>query len=90
MNPVSVSKDDVPAEVVAKELEIAKEKFRLEGKPEAMLDKIAAGRLVKFFKENTLVNQDFIKDTKKTVDQYLKESDKDLAITKFYRFALGS
>jgi elongation factor Ts len=55
-----------------------------------MLDKISQGRLVKFFKENTLLNQDFIKDSKKTVDQYMKDSDKDLTVTKFYRFALGA
>lgn len=90
MNPVAISKENVPEEVVNKELEIGKELARQEGKPEAMLDKIAQGRLGKFFKENTLLSQDFIKDSKKTVGEYLKESDKDLTVTSFYRFALGA
>jgi elongation factor Ts len=89
MNPVSVSKDDVPAEVVAKELEIAKEKFRLEGKPEAMLDKIAQGALEKFFKDNTLLNQAFIKENKQTVKDFLVSQDKGLTVTKFFRYNLA-
>ncbi|MBN2596208.1 translation elongation factor Ts [Labilibaculum sp.] len=90
MAPISIDKDDVDADVVAKELEIAKEKARLEGKPEAMLDKIAEGRLVKFFKESTLLNQDFVKNNKQTVKQYLAESDKDLTVTKMMRFTLNA
>ncbi|MFP4470926.1 MAG: translation elongation factor Ts [Bacteroidales bacterium] len=90
MNPVAISKENVPEEIVNKELEIGKELARQEGKPEAMLDKIAQGRLGKFFKENTLLSQDFIKDSKKTVGEYLNESDKDLTVTSFYRFALGA
>ncbi len=89
MNPVSVSKDDVPAEVVAKELEIAKEKFRLEGKPEAMLDKIAQGALEKFFKDSTLLNQAFIKENKQTVKDFLASQDKGLTVTKFFRYNLA-
>lgn len=89
MNPVAVDKDDVPAEVVAKELEIAKEKFRQEGKPEAMLDKIALGALEKFYKESTLLNQAFIKESKQTVREFLKSQDKELTATKFYRFNLA-
>jgi len=89
MNPVSVSKDDVPAEVVAKELEIAKEKFRLEGKPEAMLDKIAQGALEKFFKDSTLLNQAFIKENKQTVKDFLVSQDKGLTVTKFFRYNLA-
>ncbi len=89
MNPVSVSKDDVPAEVVAKELEIAKEKFRLEGKPEAMLDKIAQGALEKFFKDSTLLNQAFIKENKQTVKEFLMSQDKGLTVTKFFRYNLA-
>jgi len=88
MNPVAIDSDDVPAEVVSKELEIAKEKFRQEGKPENMLDKIAQGALSKFFKENTLLNQDFIKDSKTTVKQFLASCDKDLKVTAFKRYAL--
>lgn len=90
MNPVAIDKDDVPQDVIDKELEIGKDLARQEGKPEAILDKIAQGRLGKFFKENTLVNQEFIKDSKVTVGGYLKASDKDLTVTKFFRFALGS
>jgi len=89
MNPVAVDKDFVPAEVVAKELEIAKEKFRQEGKPEAMLDMISQGALVKFFKESTLLNQAFIKENKQTVKEFLKSTDKDLTVTAFYRYNLG-
>jgi len=89
MNPVAVDKADVPAEVVAKELEIAKEKFRQEGKPEAMLDKISQGALEKFFKESTLLNQAFIKESKQTVKEFLKSQDKELTATKFYRYNLA-
>ena len=89
MNPVAVDKDSVPAEVVEKELEIAKEKFRQEGKPEAMLDKIAQGALTKFFKESTLLNQAFIKDNKMSVSEYLKSTDKDLTVTEFVRFSIA-
>ena len=89
MNPVAVDKDFVPAEVVAKELEIAKEKFRQEGKPEAMLDKISQGALEKFFKDSTLLNQAFIKESKQTVKEFLKSTDKDLTVTAFYRYNLG-
>lgn len=64
MSPVSIDVDSIPQEVIDKELEIAKEKFRLEGKPEAMLDKIAQGALQKWYKEVTLLNQAFIKDSK--------------------------
>ena len=89
MSPVAVDKDNVAPEIVEKELEIAKEKFRQEGKPEAMLDKIAQGSLNKFFKENTLLNQAFVKDNKQTVKEYLVSADKDLSVTEFIRFALS-
>ena len=89
MNPVAIDKDFVSDEVIQKELEIGKELARQEGKPEAMLEKISQGRLVKFFKENTLLNQEYIKDSKLSVRDYLQKTDKDLVVTKFYRFALG-
>jgi len=89
MNPVAVDKGDVSAEIVAKELEIAKEKFRQEGKPEAMLDKISQGALEKFFKENTLLNQAFIKESKQTVAEFLKSTDKGLTVTGFFRYNLA-
>lgn len=88
MSPVAIDKNDVPAEVVAKELEIAKEKFRMEGKPENMLDKIALGALEKFYKDSTLLNQAFIKDNKITVREYLASTDKGLAVTAFLRYNL--
>ena len=94
MSPVAVDKDSVPAEKVAKEKEIALEQTRLdkknEGKPANILEKIAEGRLEKFFKENTLVNQEFIKDSKLTVGQYLKSIDKDLSVTGFVRYTLNA
>ncbi len=94
MSPVAVDKDVVPAEVVAKEKEIAIEQTRLdkknEGKPANILEKIAEGKLEKFFKENTLLNQEFIKDTKITVRDYLKSTDKDLTITQFIRYTLNA
>jgi len=89
MNPVAVDKGDVSAEIVAKELEIAKEKFRQEGKPEAMLDKISQGALEKFFKDSTLLNQAFIKESKQTVAEFLKSTDKGLTVTGFFRYNLA-
>lgn len=89
MNPVSVSPETVPQNVIEKELEIGKEMARNEGKPEAMLDKIAQGRLQKFFKESTLLEQAFIKDNKKSISQYLKEIKPDLTVTEFKRFTLN-
>ncbi|MCW3806745.1 translation elongation factor Ts [Plebeiibacterium marinum] len=90
MAPVGVDKDSVPAEIVEQELRIGREKAKEEGKPEAMLDKIAQGRLGKFFKESTLLEQDFVKDNKKSIKQYLNETSKDLTVTEFKRFALGN
>ncbi|HZK93177.1 MAG TPA: translation elongation factor Ts [Prolixibacteraceae bacterium] len=89
MNPVAIDNTDVAPEIVEQELKIAKEKFRLEGKPEAMLDKIAQGALNKFFKDSTLLNQDFVKDNKTTIRQYLTGVDKDAKVTGFIRFTLN-
>jgi len=89
MKPIALDKDDVPAEIVTKEVEIGKELARNEGKPEAMLEKIAAGRLNKFFKETTLLNQVFVKDGKQTIAQYLKSVDPELTVTSFKHIALG-
>ena len=90
MSPIALDKDQVSEETIQRELVIAKDQAREEGKPEEMLDKIAFGRLNKFFKENTLLNQAFIKDSKKTVSQYLKEQNQDLSVTGFKRIQLGS
>jgi len=89
MAPVAVDKDSVSQEVVEKELAIAKEKFRLEGKPEAMLDKIAQGALNKFFQESTLLNQTFVKDGKITIREFLTQNDKGLTVTAFDRYSLN-
>jgi elongation factor Ts len=89
MAPVAIDKDDVSEEVIKHEIEIGKDQAREEGKPEEMLEKIAMGKLNKFFKENTLLNQAFIKDSKKSVGQYLKEADKDLTVVSFKRLALA-
>jgi elongation factor Ts len=89
MNPVAIDSNDVAPAIVEQELKIAKEKFRLEGKPEAMLDKIAQGALNKFYKDSTLLNQDFVKDNKITIRQYLLGVDKDVKVTGFIRFTLN-
>ena len=89
MAPVALDADSVPAEVKEKELELGKEMARIEGKPEAMLEKIAMGRLNKFFKENTLLNQVFVKDSKLTDKQYLESSSKGLTAVDFKRFTLN-
>lgn len=90
MNPVAIDKGDVPEKVIEQEKEIGREQARKEGKPENMLDKIAEGKLNKFFKENTLLNQEFIKDNKLTIKQYLQQTDKDLTVTAFKRFTLNA
>jgi elongation factor Ts len=94
MAPVAIDKDSVAPEVVAKEREIAKEQTALdkknEGKPANIIEKIAEGRLEKFFKENTLLSQEFIKDSKHTVGDYLKSVDKDLKVTAFLRYTLNA
>jgi elongation factor Ts len=89
MNPVAVDKDSVPESVVAQEIEIGREQARRDGKPEEILDKIAQGKLSKFFKESTLLNQDFVKDNKMTIRKYLQSIDKDLTVTAFKRYTLN-
>jgi elongation factor Ts len=89
MNPVAVDKDFVPESVIAQEIEIGKEQARRDGKAEDMLEKIAQGKLAKFFKESTLLNQDFVKDNKMTIRQYLHSFNKDLTVTEFKRFTLN-
>ncbi|WP_373518030.1 translation elongation factor Ts [Pricia sp.] len=89
MNPVALNEEGVDQSVIDKEIEIAKDLLRQEGKPEEMLDNIAKGKLKRFFKDNTLVNQDFIKDSKLSVAQYVKSVDSNLKVTGFKRVALG-
>jgi elongation factor Ts len=89
MNPVAIDKDFVPESVIAQEIEIGKDQARRDGKPEEMLEKIAQGKLTKFFKESTLLNQDFVKDNKITIRKYLQSANKELAVTEFKRFTLN-
>lgn len=88
MNPRSVSQADYPADVLAKEKEIAADKAREEGKPEQMIPRIAEGRIKKLFKEECLLEQAFFEDEKKSIQQFLKEADKDLTVTGFRRYTL--
>ena len=88
MNPISINKDDVPENVRQREFEIAADKARQEGKPEAMIERIAEGRMQKFYKENCLLNQEFIQDGSLSVADYLKKADKDCTVTAFKRFTL--
>jgi elongation factor Ts len=89
MNPVAVDKDDVPEKVIAQEIEIGKEQARRDGKPEEMLEKIAQGKLTKFYKESTLLNQEYVKDNKLSIRQYLQSVDKQLTVTAFKRYSLS-
>ena len=89
MNPIALNEGSVDSSVVEKEIEIAKDQLRQEGKPEAMLDNIAKGKIKRFFKDNTLVNQAFIKDSKISVADYIKSADPDLIVIGFKRIALG-
>ncbi|MEE4196519.1 MAG: translation elongation factor Ts [Bacteroidales bacterium] len=88
MNPVAVDEKQVSQEVIDQELEIGRNQALAEGKPENLVDKIAQGKLGKFYKENTLVNQAFIKEGKMTVKQYLQQVDKDLTVTDFKRYSI--
>lgn len=89
MNPVAVTADGIPAEIKEKELEIAREKAREAGKPENLLDRIAEGALQKFYKESTLLQQEYVKDSKMTIEQFLKQNDKELTVTIFKRVSLS-
>ncbi len=89
MKPVALDKDGVDASIIEKEIEIGKELARQEGKPEEMLEKIALGKLNKFFKENTLLAQTFVKDNSQSVESYLRGIDKDLTVTGFKHIRLG-
>ena len=90
MNPVAIDKDGVDSRTIERELEIAKDQIRAEGKPEEMVEKIAAGKLNKFYKDSTLLNQEFVKDSSKTISQFLDGIDKGLTVTAFKRVQLGA
>jgi elongation factor Ts len=89
MNPIALNEAGVDAAVIEKEIEIAKEQLRAEGKPEAMLENISKGKIQRFYKDNTLVNQDYIKDGAMNVAAYVKSVDANLTVTGFKRAALG-
>ena len=89
MKPVALDKDGVDATIVEREIEIGKDQARQEGKPEAMLEKIAMGKLNKFYKENTLLNQEFVKDNSVTIAQLLDKTSKGLTVSAFKRVSIG-
>jgi elongation factor Ts len=89
MNPIAIDQSSVPAETVERERNIAIEQIKAEGKPAEMAEKIAAGKINKFFKESTLLAQDFVKDGNKSVGDFLKGLDPDLKVLSFKRVALG-
>jgi elongation factor Ts len=89
MNPIALDKDGVDASIIEREIQIGKDQAIAEGKPEAMLEKIAQGKLGKFYKDNTLLNQEFVKDSSKTITQMLDSVEKGLTVKAFKRVALG-
>jgi elongation factor Ts len=89
MNPIALNKDGVDARTIEREIEVGKELAIQEGKPADMADKIAQGRLAKFFKENTLLSQEFIRDNKFTVEAFLESTEKGLTVSDFKRIALS-
>jgi elongation factor Ts len=89
MNPIALNEEGVNSNIIEKEVEIAKDLLRKEGKPEEMLENIAKGKIKRFFKENTLVNQSYIKDNKTTVKAYVKSVNENLIVTGFARLALN-
>ena len=88
MNPLALNENSVDASIVEKETEIIKEQLIKEGRPENIIDNIVAGKLKRFYKDNTLVNQSYIKDSKISVESYVKSIDKDVSITSFVRVSL--
>lgn len=90
LNPLAIDKEFLPQELIDKELEIGREQARNEGKAEELLNKIAQGKLSKFIKESTLLNQDIMLDDKMSVKEYLKKQDKELTVISFKRYALSN
>lgn len=90
MNPVALTAEGVSEEIKKRELDLAREKAREAGKPENLLDKIAEGALTKFYKEYTLLQQEFVKNPKQTIEQYLQSVDKELKVTEFKRVSLNA
>lgn len=89
MRPLALNRESIDPAIVAREIEISKEQARAEGKPENMLEKIAMGKLNKFYKENTLLEQEFVKDNTKNISQYLESVEKGLTVTDFKRISVA-
>lgn len=89
MNPIALNKDGVDQTVIDKEIEIGKEQALKEGKPENIVEKIAQGKLQKFFKDNTLLSQPFVKDNSMTIESYLGTFSSELTVDKFLRVSIG-
>jgi elongation factor Ts len=89
MAPVAIDKDDVDSTIINRELDIARETTRAEGKPEDMVEKIAQGKLNKFYKDSTLLNQEYFIDNKMTVRQFLQSVEKDLTVSALKRYSLS-
>jgi len=89
MRPLALNRESVDASIIAREIEIGKEQARAEGKPENMLEKIAQGKLNKFYKENILIEQEFVKDNSKNISQYLESVEKGLTVTDFKRISIA-
>jgi elongation factor Ts len=89
MNPIALNKDGVDPRTIEREIEVGKDLAIQEGKPAEMAEKIAQGRLAKFFKENTLLSQEFIRDNKMTVEDFLKSTENGLTVSEFKRFSLS-
>lgn len=87
LNPVATHRDEVPQDVQEKELDIARDAARNEGKPEHIIDRIAEGKLERYFKDNVLVEQSFVKDASMTVKEFMQQADAE--VRTFVRFALG-
>lgn len=90
MRPIALDKDGVPQDLIEREIEIGKEQARAEGKPEAMLEKIAIGKLTKFYKDYTLLNQEFVKDNKLSIQQYLDSVSKGMTVSAYKRVGIGA
>ncbi len=90
MNPIAVTSDQIPQELKDTEMEIARDKAREAGRPENILDRIAEGALQKFFKDTALLQQDYVKDNKLSIDEFMKQNDKELTVTEFKRVSLNA
>ena len=90
MNPIAVTSDQIPQELKDSEMEIARDKAREAGRPENILDRIAEGALQKFYKDTALLQQDYVKDSKLSIDEFIKQNDKELTVTEFKRVSLNA